>query len=131
MWLHRGGGVYHNRSVSFSLKYLRGFLDEQVVLSYTVSLQCYGTRCSYPDRAQGFYYDFPLHVTIFVSCGHSSLPSDSVPVVEDSVPFAGRVYGYGPLVSSPVVLSMNLTELLGTPFVCASPFLSVDEPSSM
>ena len=66
-----------------------------------------------------------------MSFGRSSLHSDSGPVVEDSVPSSGRVCGYGPLVSSHVELSMNLTELLGTPSVCASPFLFVDEPSSM
>ena len=66
-----------------------------------------------------------------MSFARGSLHSDSGPVVEDSVPSSGRVCGYGPLVSSHVELSMNLTELLGTPSVCASPFLSVDEPSSI
>ena len=66
-----------------------------------------------------------------VSFGRGSLQLDSGPVVEDSVPSSLRVCGYGPLDSSHVDLTMNPTELLGTPSVCASPFLSVDEPSSI
>ena len=50
-----------------------------------------------------------------MSYGRSSLPSDSVPVVEDSVPSVGRVCGDDLLVSLHAELVMNYTRLLGTP----------------
>ena len=51
-----------------------------------------------------------------MSYGHSSLPSDSAPVIEDSVPTVGRVCVDDLLVSLHAELVMNYTRLLGMPF---------------